>query len=76
MVARDHGHVRRGPPDRWSPSAAAGTLYAPAIAGACGQRLVQDSIVVLMEASVYSFSFEHLYLLDRADTPLVYFSGY
>ena len=57
-------------------SPAPGTLYAPAIAAACGQRLVQDSIVVLMEASVYSFSFEHLYLLDRAGTPLVYFSGY
>ena len=57
-------------------SPAAGTLYAPAIAAACGQRLVQDSIVVLMEASVYSFSFEHLYLLNRAGTPLVYFSGY
>ncbi len=57
-------------------SPAAGTLYAPAIAAACGQRLVQDSIVVLMEASVYSFSFEHLYLIDRSGTPLVYFSGY
>lgn len=57
-------------------SPAAGTLYAPAIAAACGQRLVDDSIVVLMEASVYRFSFEHLYLLDRAGTPLVYFSGY
>jgi hypothetical protein len=57
-------------------SAAAGTLYAPAIVAACGQQLVRDSIVVVMGASVYSYSFEHLYLLDRDGTPLVYFSGY
>jgi sugar lactone lactonase YvrE len=57
-------------------SPATGTLYAPAIAAACGQELVHDSIAVVMEASEYSFSVEHLYLLDRDGTPLVYFSGY
>ncbi len=57
-------------------SPAAGTLYAPAIAAACGRQLVHDSITVVMEASEYSFSFEHLYLLDRDGTPLVYFSAY
>ncbi|MFZ0250038.1 MAG: hypothetical protein WAL61_08835 [Acidimicrobiales bacterium] len=54
---------------------ASGTLYAPAIAASCGQRLVDDSISVLMAPSVYSAAVEHLYLLDRAGTPLVYFSA-
>jgi hypothetical protein len=57
-------------------SPAAGTLYAPAIAAACGQQLVHDSIAVVMGPSVYSFAAEHLYLVDRDGTPLVYFSGY
>ncbi len=56
-------------------SPAAGTLYAPAIAAACGQQLVRDSVTVVMEASEYSFALEHLYLLDRDGTPLVYFSA-
>ena len=57
-------------------SPAAGALYAPAIAAACGQLLVHDSITVVMEASEYNLSFEHLYLVDRDGSPLVYFSGY
>lgn len=54
---------------------AAHSLYAPAIAAACGQKLVVDSIEVEMGPSEYSFSWEHLYLLDRDGTPLVYFSA-
>jgi hypothetical protein len=54
---------------------AVGTLYAPAIAAACGQQLVDDSISVAMAPSEYSAAVEHLYLLDRAGTPLVYFSA-
>ena len=56
-------------------SLAVGTLSAPAIAAACGKQLVRETIVVLMEPSEYSASFEHLYILDRNGTPLVYFSG-
>ena len=54
---------------------AAHTLYASAIATACGQNVVADSIAVEMGPSEYSFSWEHLYLLDRDGTPLVYFSA-
>jgi hypothetical protein len=57
-------------------TAAAGTLYAPAIATACGQQLVDDSISVVMAPSEYSSAIEHLYLLDRSGTPLVYFSAF
>jgi hypothetical protein len=55
---------------------AAHTLYAPAIAGACGQNLVADSLEIEMGPSEYSHSWEHLYLLDRDGTPLVYFSAF
>jgi hypothetical protein len=54
-------------------SAAAGTLYAPAIAASCGTALVKDSLSILMGRSAYNFSYAHVYLLDRAGTPLVYF---
>jgi sugar lactone lactonase YvrE len=53
---------------------AAGTLYASAIATACGSALVKDSVEVVMGPSAYDFSYQHVYLLDRGGTPLVYFA--
>jgi hypothetical protein len=50
------------------------SLYAPAIAAACGQALVKDSVEVVMGASPYDFSYQHVFLLDRDGSPLVYFS--
>jgi hypothetical protein len=49
-------------------------LYAPAVAAACGAALVKESLAVVMTPSPYSFATEHLFLLDRDGTPLVYFS--
>jgi hypothetical protein len=54
---------------------ASGGLYAPAIEAACGRTLVQDSIQVVMEPSAYDFSYQHVYLLDRGGTPIVYFAA-
>jgi hypothetical protein len=54
---------------------ASGGLYAPAIEAACGRTLVHDSIQVVMEPSAYDFSYQHVYLLDRGGTPLVYFAA-
>jgi hypothetical protein len=51
------------------------SLYAPAIEAACGRTLVQDSIQVVMEPSAYDPSYQHVYLLDRGGTPLVYFAA-
>jgi hypothetical protein len=48
-------------------------LYAAAVARACGASLVQDSLAIVMGPSVYSSAVEHLFLLDRGGTPLVYF---
>ncbi len=53
---------------------ASGSLYSPAIAAACGSSLVKDSLDVLMGPSAYDFSYQHVYLLDRDGTPLVYFA--
>jgi hypothetical protein len=53
---------------------AAGSLYAPAIAAACGSSLVKDSVQVVMGPSPYDYSYQHLYLLDRGGIPLVYFA--
>jgi hypothetical protein len=54
----------------------ADSLYGPAIAAACRRALVRDSIQVLMGPSPYDFSYQHVFLLDRAGTPLVYFAAY
>ena len=43
---------------------------------ACGAALVKDSLAVVMGTSAYSSATEHLFLLDRDGTPLVYFSAY
>ena len=59
-----------------SAEAAAKTLYAPAIEAACGRKLVEDSIVVVMEPSPYDFGYQHVYLIDRHGSPLVYFGAY
>jgi len=57
-------------------TAAANTLYAPAIEAACGRKLVEDSTAVVMEPSAYDFAYQHVYLIDRGGTPLVYFGAY
>jgi hypothetical protein len=59
-----------------SAAAATETLYTPAIEAACGRNLVEDSIVVVMEPSAYDFGYQHVYLIDRDGTPLVYFGAY
>ena len=56
--------------------AAADTLYAPAIEAACGRKLVEDSTSVVMQPSAYDFGYQHVYLIDRGGTPLVYFGAY
>jgi hypothetical protein len=50
------------------------SLNAPAVAAACGQALVKDSVEVVMGASPYDFSYQHVFLLDRDGSPLVYFA--
>jgi len=52
------------------------TLYASAIEAACGRKLVEVSIAVVMEPSPYDFGYQHVYLVDRDGTPLVYFGAY
>jgi len=59
-----------------SVEAAAKTLYAPAIEAACGKKLVEDSIALVMEPSAYDFGYQHVYLINRDGTPLVYFGAY
>jgi hypothetical protein len=49
------------------------SLYDSAVSAACGASLVQRSLAVTMGPSVYSTAIEHLFLLDRGGTPLVYF---
>ncbi len=56
-------------------SPAAASLYAQPIAAACGTALVKDSLAVLMEPSPYDISYQHVFLLDRDGTPLVYFAA-
>jgi hypothetical protein len=52
---------------------ASGTLYATAIAASCGTSLLHDSEEVTLTPSPYDRSVEHVYLLTRGGTPLVYF---
>jgi len=59
-----------------SMEAVAKTLYAPAIEAACGRKLVEDSIAVVMEPSAYDLGYQHVYLIDRDGSPLVYFGVY
>jgi hypothetical protein len=55
-------------------SPAAQSLYASAIGASCGRALVRDSLEVLMEPSEYDFSYQHVFVLDRQGTPLVFFA--
>jgi hypothetical protein len=59
-----------------STSPAKDDLYADAVAQACGGTLVNDSLAIVMGPSAYSTAVEHLFLLDRSGTPLVYFADY
>ncbi len=49
--------------------------FAAAVAHACGRRLVEDSLVVDVGPSDYSFQVSHLFVLDRRGHPLVYFQA-
>jgi hypothetical protein len=51
------------------------SLYASAVEAACGAKLVQHSLAVTMGPSSDSSAVEHLFVLDRDGTPLVYFSA-
>jgi hypothetical protein len=51
-------------------------LYAQSVAAACGRQLVNDTLVIVMGPSPYSQGVQHLYVLDRGGTPLVYFATY
>jgi hypothetical protein len=55
-------------------SPAAASLYAQAIAAACGPALVRDSLEFVLGPSAYDFSYQHVFVLDRDGTPLVYFA--
>ena len=48
---------------------------AGAVAAACGDELVRESIVVDVGPSTDSFAVGHLYVLDRLGHPLVYFEA-
>lgn len=48
-------------------------LFAAAVAHACGEQLVEDSMVVVVGPSAYSSQVSHLYFLDRDGQPLIYF---
>ena len=49
--------------------------FAGAVAAACGEELVRESIVVDVGPSADSFAVGHLYVLDRLGHPLVYFEA-
>jgi hypothetical protein len=51
---------------------AAKDVYSPAVATACGTALLRRSIVVVVGPSAYSRQVSHLYFLDRAGRPLLY----
>jgi hypothetical protein len=53
---------------------ASDSLYADALDAACGRSLVKDSIQVVLGPSPYNFSYQHVFLLDRGGSPLVYFA--
>jgi hypothetical protein len=52
---------------------ASGDLYAPVVARDCGRTLVKDSLVIVIGPGQVHNAVEHLYLLDRGGTPLVYY---
>lgn len=54
---------------------ASADTFAPAVAAACGARLVRESEVVVEGPSAYSFQVTHLFFLDRHGHPLVYFQA-
>ena len=58
-----------------SASGASHSIYGDAIAAACGRTLMDDSIEVVLGPSAYDFSYQHVFLLDRDGTPLVYFAA-
>ena len=49
--------------------------FALAVAHACGENLLRDSLVIDVGPSGYSFQVSHLYFLDRRGHPLVYFQA-
>lgn len=49
--------------------------FSATVADACGDNLLQDSIVVDIGGSGYSSEVSHLYFLDRHGHPLVYFQA-
>lgn len=49
--------------------------FAPAIAHACGEWLLRESIVIDVGPSAYSSQVSHLFFVDRAGRPLVYFQA-
>lgn len=60
-----HSVVSHGP--------ASDDLFAAAVAHACGEDLVHDSMVVVVGPSGYSSQVSHIYFLDRDGKPLIYF---
>jgi sugar lactone lactonase YvrE len=50
-------------------------LYAPAIAHACGSRIVDLSIAVVVGPSEYSEEVSHFFFIDRGGHPLVYYQN-
>jgi hypothetical protein len=56
-------------------SPAVDSLYAAAIAASCGTRVVRDSMEVVMGPSAYDLSYQHVFVLDRSGSPLVYFAA-
>jgi hypothetical protein len=51
------------------------SLDASAIEASCGRALVRDSLEVLMEPSAYDPAYQHVFVLDRQGTPLVFFAA-
>jgi len=51
---------------------AAEDVYAPAVIDACGARLIQRSIAIVIGPSGYSDQVSHLYFLDRDGHALLY----
>jgi len=49
--------------------------FAGAVAHACGRKLVEDSLVIDVGPSAYSFQVSHLYFLNRGAHPLIYFQA-
>jgi hypothetical protein len=49
--------------------------FAAAVTHACGENLLQQSLVVDVGPSAYSFQVSHLYFLNRRGHPLIYFQA-